>query len=321
MQTFLSNGKLLLTAEYVVLDGAKALALPTSLGQSLSVTPIDKRMIVWQSLDEKGNIWFEENYHFEEICFPFVYEVKIETMPNGISKTLLTILYHAVRLNKDFFSKHYDDYDENGDKIKGNGFKISTQLDFPINWGLGTSSTLINNIAQWFNIDPYELLERTFGGSGYDIACAQNNSPITYQLKYNTPEVLAADFNPPFKKQLYFVYLNKKQDSRSGIAHYKNNMFDLSNTIKSINAITEAILSCTSLSEFERLVEQHETIISKAINQTKVKDLLFSDFNGSIKSLGAWGGDFILVASKENPKAYFESKGYTTILNYTDIIK
>ena len=32
-QTFYSNGKLLITGEYVVLDGAKALALPTKFGQ------------------------------------------------------------------------------------------------------------------------------------------------------------------------------------------------------------------------------------------------------------------------------------------------
>jgi hypothetical protein len=48
---------------------------------------------------------------------------------------------------------------------------------------------------------------------------------------------------------------------------------------------------------------------------------LFSDFNGSIKSLGAWGGDFVLVASEENPMSYFKSKGFHTILSYTDLVK
>ena len=40
-QNFYSNGKLLLTAEYLVLDGAKALALPTKFGQDLEVKKID----------------------------------------------------------------------------------------------------------------------------------------------------------------------------------------------------------------------------------------------------------------------------------------
>ena len=35
-----------------------------------------------------------------------------------------------------------------------------------------TSSTLIANLAKWSNVDPYILLSETFGGSGYDIACA-----------------------------------------------------------------------------------------------------------------------------------------------------
>jgi len=37
LETYRSNGKLLLTGEYVVLDGALSLALPTTLGQRLTV--------------------------------------------------------------------------------------------------------------------------------------------------------------------------------------------------------------------------------------------------------------------------------------------
>ena len=36
-KTFYSNGKLLITAEYLVLDGAKAFALPTKFGQNLII--------------------------------------------------------------------------------------------------------------------------------------------------------------------------------------------------------------------------------------------------------------------------------------------
>ena len=39
-QTFYGHGKLLLTGEYAVLDGAKALSIPTRFGQSLEVTSI-----------------------------------------------------------------------------------------------------------------------------------------------------------------------------------------------------------------------------------------------------------------------------------------
>ena len=34
--------------------------------------------------------------------------------------------------------------------------------------------------------------------------------------------------------------------------------------------------------------------------------MLFNDFKGAIKSLGAWGGDFILATAKQDPTAYFK---------------
>jgi hypothetical protein len=47
---------------------------------------------------------------------------------------------------------------------------------------------------------------------------------------------------------------------------------------------------------------------------------LFSDFDGAVKSLGAWGGDFVLAISNEDPTTYFKSKGYETIIAYKDMI-
>ena len=73
------------------------------------------------------------------------------------------------------------------------------------------SSTLINNIAQWLQIDAFELLRKSFGGSGYDIACAQNNTPITYSIVNRIPKVEQLTFEPEFAKNIYFVYLNSFQ--------------------------------------------------------------------------------------------------------------
>jgi len=54
MSTFYSNGKLLLTGEYVVLDGALSLAIPTQFGQSLTVKEINAPKLIWKSLDKNG---------------------------------------------------------------------------------------------------------------------------------------------------------------------------------------------------------------------------------------------------------------------------
>jgi hypothetical protein len=67
-------------------------------------------------------------------------------------------------------------------------------------------------------------------------------------------------------------------------------------------------------------MEASETILSELLHLPKVKDLYFSDFDGSVKSLGAWGGDFVLAAGGSNPRAYFKAKGFLTWVPYRDMI-
>ncbi|TJY37684.1 GYDIA family GHMP kinase [Pontimicrobium aquaticum] len=312
MYSFYSNGKLLITGEYTVLDGALALAIPTKYGQSLTVENINENKIVWTSLDYEGNKWFEVSFKFEQVVFPFLFEYSQETLlDNDISKTVLNILNTIHKENKTIFSNFIE---------SGKGLKFITKLDFPRNWGLGSSSTLINNIANWAKVDAFKLLELTFGGSGYDIACAEHNFPITYQLENSYPNVKEVHFNPSFKNLLYFVHLNKKKNSREGIMEYNKNKKAISDKIKEINSITKNIISCTAIEEFNLLIEAHETIISSIIKQPTIKDLLFKDFNGFIKSLGAWGGDFILVSSTNNPSNYFKDKGYNTVIPYSKMV-
>lgn len=301
MKKFYSNGKLLITGEYVVLDGGLSLAVPTKFGQSLIVEPIGEQYIIWKSFNSDDSVWFEAEFSFDEIASGCA------NPPHDVSNRLIQIFNAAKTLNPDFLNTK-------------NGFKISTHLTFHQNWGLGSSSTLINNIAQWAHIDAFELLEKTFGGSGYDIASAQNNVPICYQLVNEKPNVNTVDFNPDFKEHMYFVYLNKKQNSRDGIATYNANKHNIKSVISEINNITTQIINCKTLESFDFLVTQHENIISKIIKQLAVKKLLFNDFNGSIKSLGAWGGDFILATSEENPVSYFKQRGFDVVIPYDAMI-
>ena len=54
METFYSHGKLLISSEYAVLDGAQALALPTKFGQTLNVESISGAIIHWKSISSTG---------------------------------------------------------------------------------------------------------------------------------------------------------------------------------------------------------------------------------------------------------------------------
>ncbi len=300
-QTFYSNGKLLITGEYLILDGAKGLALPTKMGQNLNVEDTNSGNIHWKSYDADESIWFEEILSFQEIQ-----DNTITT--ESVKATLIKILQVANTMNSNVFSN-------------SEGFVVTTQLSFPRNWGLGTSSTLINNIAQWFQIDAFELLQQSFGGSGYDIACAQNNNPITYVLLDGKPRVEKVVFKPEFAQNLYFVYLNQKRNSKSAIADYHTNKTkQLSSYIAAINTLTQDTIEANNLELFTQLISQHETVLSEILKTKTVKDTLFPDFDGAVKSLGAWGGDFVMIVSKENPKPYFVSKGYETVIPYGEMI-
>ncbi|OIV42817.1 GYDIA family GHMP kinase [Flavobacterium johnsoniae] len=298
--SFYSNGKLLISGEYLVLDGADAFALPTKFGQDLIVEKGENNTIDWKSYDYDKHLWFEDSISFDDVKTNPAFEVET------VKTTLITILHEAYILNPDFIQK-------------SKGYKITTNLTFPRKWGLGTSSTLINNIAQWTKINAFTLLKNSFGGSGYDIACAQNNTPIIYKVENNS--VQAVEFNPDFTQNIYFVYLNKKQNSKAAIhAYNRHKDQNLSKSVIDNNKITNEILNAKTLKQFAYAVEKHEIHLSNILEIETIKEIAFPDFSGTIKSLGAWGGDFVMVISKENPRDYFVSKGYETILSYDEMI-
>ncbi len=305
-KTFYSNGKLLLTAEYLVLDGAKSLAIPTKFGQNLIVEKINQPKIIWQSFDVKNKIWFDCIFKLPNL------EIISSNHDIEISNTLQNILKEAQKLiPRDIGSIFLN---------SKNGFSVKTNLTFPNNWGLGTSSTLINNMAQWANINAFELLNNSFGGSGYDIACAQNNTPITYQLTNGKPKIEAVNFNPVFKDQLYFIYLNKKQNSKEAIHNYHENKINFFAFAEEVSQITNAIIQTKNITYFEKLLVEHEKIIASIIQQKPVQQELFSDYFGQTKSLGAWGGDFILATGNEDSPKYFKNKGFETIIPYQNML-
>ena len=300
---YYGHGKLLLTGEYAVLDGAKALGLPTKLGQKLVVKRTTSSDLIWESLDMKGKPWFESTISLFDFS-------AVSTTNQEISNYLQNVLKNAVRLNSEFLSQW-------------NGFKIETQLEFPLDWGLGSSSTLIFLISEWAEVNPLLLYFKTEDGSGYDVACAFADGPVEY---INSPDEVSyteVDFNPKFKDNLYFIHLGKKQDTKLGIKEYLKAVKNKSNLVKSITKITEDIRSAGSLKEFRDLLDKHEDLISSHTGFEKVKDKLFADFDGSVKSLGAWGGDFVLATSEKGldaTKEYFVSKGLGTVLTYKELI-
>lgn len=330
IQTWSSNGKLLITGEYLVMKGALSLALPLRKGQSLSIKKNNSKILHWQANKPDG-VWFTADYELPSLNI-------IQTDDINLAQRLKGILVVAKQMSVDFLADN-------------TGFDVNTALDFNPEFGFGSSSTLISNIAMWVNkdagnriqdagckkqdagnrmqktgsriIDPYLLLQNTFGGSGYDIACARSNNPILYQLINNDICVTDVKFNPPEKDNLYFVYLGKKQNSSESITAFKKDGKFTSKNIDNISEITSELILTKDIAEFEKLLTEHEQIMSKVLKLPTVKSLHFGDYTGVVKSLGAWGGDFVLVTSNESGdklRSYMLSKGFDTVFSYGSLV-
>ncbi len=292
---YYAHGKLLLTGEYAVLDGATALAIPTQKGQSLEVKPIPNEGIFWKAKTYKNSIWLSMKIGEEENDNP---------VKRKLNQLFDYIVNHAEK------------------KLKINQIECTTCLEFPIEWGLGTSSTLISLLSQWSGANPYNLLDNTFGGSGYDIACSTATQAILYAKKDNKPIVNEVSLNAEWTNNAYFVYLNKKKNSREAIAHYKS-LNNPKSIVKDISEISTALPLVNNLYDAQKMLQFHEKIMSEALQQNTVKQLLFSDFEGVCKSLGAWGGDFILALSIHDDDyvyKYFKEKKFNTVIPYKEMI-
>ncbi|MFQ3341763.1 MAG: mevalonate kinase [Flavobacteriaceae bacterium] len=296
--SFYGRGKLLLTGEYAILNGARALALPCQKGQKLTFKALSNNELLWESFDVHENSWFKARFQLPSFTI-------INSSKASIALSLQFILKRAQELNPDF--------------LRQQGGHVKTSLEFERQWGLGSSSTLVSSIAKWAGVNAYDLLEHSFGGSGYDLACAVSENPICYTRNGFHPIIEKVFFSPIFSKHLYFVYLNQKQSSLDAIKGIKPTAFNRE-IIQEIDVITDYILRCTVQESFNTLLEKHEEIIATVLQKIPVKERLFSDFDGAIKSLGAWGGDFIIASGDHNSPRYFEEKGFKTVIPYTDII-
>jgi len=282
----------MLFGEYLVLKGADCLAFPLKFGQTLTVNQSDQ--FKWESYS-KNNLWFHLTMNDDlEI---------IETNNPEVAE-ILRKLYLVIR-------------DEYPHLSFNQNFKA--EANFELNWGLGSSSTLISLLSQWSGVDSKKLLASSFGGSGYDVACATAKDTILYANGTTKKEV---HISKSIVDKFLFVYLGNKQNSREEIKRFKNAEVTSEN-IQTMNTIVENSLKTDNIEVFEQQLNHSEELIASIIGSVKLKERLFADYSYSIKSLGAWGGDFFLATFREieTAKSYFQKKGYDTLFTYQELIK
>ncbi|MBV6654117.1 MAG: hypothetical protein KI786_10200 [Mameliella sp.] len=293
----------MLTSEYAVLDGAVALGLPLSKGQWLRVraTPQTANHS-WTSRLEDGSTWFEGKFTLGGML--------LQSSDQHTGKRLESIFQGIEKQRPGFWSNQ--PY-----------LSFETQLEFPRVWGLGSSSTLIAGIARWAGVDPFQLLEDTFGGSGYDIACANSRQPILFQRRQNKPSYVEVPFTPAFADNICFIFLGQKQNSREGIARYRSRGSGTAKLRDRLSALTLHFLQARTATEATLILEEHEALISSTLGLPTVKAKHFPNFPGVVKSLGAWGGDFVMSISEKpvaSVKQYFKVKGFETVFDYNSFL-
>jgi hypothetical protein len=112
--------------------------------------------------------------------------------------------------------------------------------------------------------------------------------------------------------------LNKKQDTNNQIKIFNTNKIS-QKTLLAFSELTKKFLTSNNLIQFQDCIKKHESLLSKELKSKSIKELLFPDYQGEIKSLGAWGGDFILAAGPLESPSYFSKKGFETVIHFKEM--
>lgn len=268
----------------------------------MKVQELNGSEIIWTSYGSDGKKWFSAEIDL------MGFDVTESNHPET-GKFLRKLLKACCQNNSEFLS-HWKKY------------KVDHYLEFPNSWGLGSSSTLIYNMASWADVNPYHLYFDVEQGSGYDVACAGAEGPILYTLGDGSIDLEEIDFKPSFKDKLFFIPLNQKTSSKEAVEKAKQQKPD-KKIIQEATDLTHKLLDIQSLTQFENWIAQHEQLISNFTGLKQIKQQLFHDFPGEIKSLGAWGGDMVLATAnsgKEALETYFKGKGYEKVIPYAELI-
>lgn len=303
MEPLYAHGKLLITAEYMVLHGSKALAVPLQLGQMLRrIRSEDERTFTWKAFD-RSQLWFSVTID------PL--RMKVLSTDDPPRARYLCKLFKACIEMMPSFQEDLFKWD------------VETHLEFSPEWGFGSSSTLTALLSEWAEVNPLDLHFMTSEGSGFDVACAIASGPIQYRLREGEPHYLHVPFHPPFSDHLYFAWLGSKQPTAAHLSSLAGKLRPGYPEIHRFSLLTEEMTTATELDHFRSLMEEHEELLSTLLGMKRISEQRFPDLQGSVKSLGAWGGDFVMIATTQPEDKlydYLYQRGIELIFRYQDLV-
>lgn len=293
-----ANGKFMLTGEYMVLRGAETLALPLKLGQQLLIVPNEGEAIYWESFEPAGK-WFETALHNQSLAV-------LAGTDESKSNRLREILQHIRKQNPVF--------------LADGGYWVRTDLDFNPQFGMGSSSTLLTTLCETTGVNPYPVLRETFGGSGYDLACALASGPLVFSMQNGSPLVRPVTLSSQVTPHILFVYSGNKMVSSGEVRKFSAIPVEQT-LVQRFTEITREAVQCQNYADFAALMREHEDRLGMLLERPVLQQR-FPDFEGTLKSMGAWGGDFFMAVCEDTDEAisYFENKGFPTVFRYDGIV-
>jgi hypothetical protein len=300
---YYSKGKLLISGEYLVLQGAKALSVPLKFGQGMKVTETTNPGVILWETHVMDKPWFRAEFHGSDL------EIR-EASNNRKAFFIRQLLKAGLKYQPGFFPGK-------------DGCCIQNRINFDLEWGLGSSSSLVSNLAHWFDVDLFSFYRESFDGSGFDVFSARADTPVIYQLVGDVPVVEKTKLHPSVAEHLYFVYLGQKQDSQESVRIFKERAVPDPVLIRAVSDLTLEMIAADDPVYFMDLMRQHESLVSGILGRPTARQLMFPGFKGEIKSLGAWGGDFIMACTFLSPgevRSYFKEQKLDVVFSWNDIV-
>ncbi len=297
--TYQANGKLLISGEYLVLHGALSFALPLRFGQQMQISTAAGPLIRWTSSDPHGT-WYRAEF----------------SLPGPVKENLsredrfiMRLLEAAGGLNPDFAAR-----------IQGT--EVTVDANYPVQWGLGSSSTLIYLVACWAGINPFRLFHMVSRGSGYDLACAGRSNPLLYSRKGEAIMIRDIAAGRAVRQNALFAWLGNKQSSDTEVDRFLVEASPSPTDIALMDLLTLKIATADRAEELQEHMLRHESLLARILQREPLSARL-SDFPGTVKSLGAWGGDFAMFVTDQPKEAvlpWFTEKGIFPVFTFDEII-
>jgi mevalonate kinase len=279
MQTYFAPGKILLAGEYAVLLGLNAHAVPVKKGQWLEYfefkTPENQQdTLYYKAIDIQGTAWMNAQ------CL-----LTTRTWVGGETPDVLQQVFDAI---PETFWK------------PGFSYRLETRLEFSRDSGLGSSSTFTALMSHCFQLEPQRLQERLFQGSGYDVAIATVQKPLTFWRNDQGAHFKSWKLPPENTQDWTILFLGNKVNSRSSSANIIESLRQIIAEpfyLLQFEKVLHIIETAESANALEAALEMYQLLLSQLLNmETPYQHFQLKPVKkGLCKWLGAWGGDMLLV--------------------------